>query len=120
MFTSFLQYLLLSPSYVNILYFSDFTRPTFRSLYAFCNTHDVSWGTKGDNTIKTDLGVVNVGSDDKVEVYVPSKYEDIDYEFDQALKFLQNLVQKKNRKEIKQQNTKIIVIVFVLESYSLG
>lgn len=36
MLHSFPQYLLLAPSYVNIL-----------NVYAFCNTHDVSWGTKG-------------------------------------------------------------------------
>lgn len=47
MFTSFFQYLLLLPSYVNILL-----------LYAFCNLHDVSWGTKGDNGAATDLGKV--------------------------------------------------------------
>ncbi|GAA5815254.1 hypothetical protein MFLAVUS_008760 [Mucor flavus] len=35
MVTSFLQYFLLTPSYINIL-----------NTYAFCNTHDVSWGTK--------------------------------------------------------------------------
>ncbi|KAI5818618.1 chitin synthase [Pyronema omphalodes] len=35
MFTSFLQYLLLSPSYINVL-----------NIYAFCNVHDISWGTK--------------------------------------------------------------------------
>ncbi|KAF9996026.1 Chitin synthase, class 2, partial [Modicella reniformis] len=38
MFTSFLSYLFLLPAYINIL-----------MVYAFCNTHDVSWGTKGDN-----------------------------------------------------------------------
>jgi len=38
MLSSLVQYLLLIPSYVNIL-----------MIYAFCNTHDVSWGTKGDN-----------------------------------------------------------------------
>jgi len=36
MFTSFFQYLLLSPSYINVL-----------NVYAFCNVHDISWGTKG-------------------------------------------------------------------------
>ncbi|KAL0076588.1 glycosyltransferase family 2 protein [Phycomyces blakesleeanus] len=36
-FTSMLQYTILSPSYVNVL-----------NVYAFCNTHDVSWGTKED------------------------------------------------------------------------
>ena len=33
MFSSFLQYLLLSPSYINVL-----------NIYAFCNVHDISWG----------------------------------------------------------------------------
>ncbi|KAI0383303.1 glycosyltransferase family 2 protein [Hypomontagnella monticulosa] len=38
MLTSFVQYLLLTPTYVNVL-----------NVYAFCNTHDISWGTKGDD-----------------------------------------------------------------------
>ncbi|KAK2755382.1 chitin synthase [Colletotrichum kahawae] len=38
MFTSFVQYMLLTPTYTNIL-----------NVYAFCNTHDISWGTKGDD-----------------------------------------------------------------------
>jgi len=45
MLTSFIQYLLLLPSYVNILL-----------IYAFCNLHDVRWGTKGDNGSSKDLG----------------------------------------------------------------
>lgn len=35
---SFLQYLFLMPSFVNIV-----------NVYAFCNWHDVSWGTKGSD-----------------------------------------------------------------------
>ncbi|KAK3351829.1 chitin synthase 3 [Neurospora tetraspora] len=38
MFTSMVQYMLLSPTYTNVL-----------NVYAFCNTHDISWGTKGDD-----------------------------------------------------------------------
>jgi chitin synthase len=38
MFTSFIQYLLLMPSFINIL-----------NVYAFSNWHDVSWGTKGSD-----------------------------------------------------------------------
>ena len=38
MVTSLVQYLLLSPTFTNIL-----------NVYAFCNTHDISWGTKGDD-----------------------------------------------------------------------
>lgn len=38
MITSLLQYMLLTPTFTNVL-----------NVYAFCNTHDVSWGTKGDD-----------------------------------------------------------------------
>jgi chitin synthase len=38
MFSSFIQYLLLMPSFINIL-----------NVYAFSNWHDVSWGTKGSD-----------------------------------------------------------------------
>lgn len=41
MLTSFFQYMLLSPTYINVL-----------NVYAFCNTHDVSWGTKGDDKVE--------------------------------------------------------------------
>ncbi|KAL0077362.1 glycosyltransferase family 2 protein [Phycomyces blakesleeanus] len=54
MFSSFLQYLLLLPTYINIL-----------NVYAFCNTHDVSWGTKGDNTLQMDLGVAHTSTNEK-------------------------------------------------------
>ncbi|KAJ3811230.1 class III chitin synthase [Lentinula lateritia] len=38
MFSSFGQYLCLAPSFTNVL-----------NVYAFCNLHDVSWGTKGSD-----------------------------------------------------------------------
>ncbi|KAG6814208.1 Chitin synthase, class 1 [Tricholoma furcatifolium] len=38
MFSSFTQYLCIAPSYINVL-----------NVYAFCNLHDVSWGTKGSD-----------------------------------------------------------------------
>jgi chitin synthase len=41
MFTSLLQYLCLAPSFVNVL-----------NVYAFCNLHDVSWGTKGSDKVE--------------------------------------------------------------------
>lgn len=41
MVTSFIQYMLLTPTYTNVL-----------NVYAFCNTHDVSWGTKGDDKVE--------------------------------------------------------------------
>ncbi|KAJ7937082.1 glycosyltransferase family 2 protein [Mycena leptocephala] len=38
LFTSFFPYLCLAPSFTNVL-----------NVYAFCNLHDVSWGTKGSD-----------------------------------------------------------------------
>ncbi|KAI9019533.1 chitin synthase 1 [Phycomyces nitens] len=77
MFTSFIQYIFLSPSYTNIL-----------NIYAFCNTHDVSWGTKGDNTVSTDLGVVKSKKDGSgdvtVEVEVPTEQKDINEAYEEA------------------------------------
>lgn len=71
MFTSFLQYMFLLPSYVNIL-----------MMYAMCNLHDVTWGTKGDNGAAKDLGGAKKvkGDDGKemMEVEVPTAREDVD------------------------------------------
>ena len=53
MFTSFVQYVLLSPTYVNVL-----------NIYSFCNIHDVSWGTKGVERAK-DLGSAKSVGEDK-------------------------------------------------------
>ncbi|KEZ39795.1 Chitin synthase 2 [Scedosporium apiospermum] len=78
MFTSSLQYFLLLPSYVCTL-----------QVYAFCNTHDVTWGTKGDNVMKTDLGGA-VGQGSTVELEMPSEQLDIDSGYDEALRNLRD------------------------------
>ncbi|KIY69374.1 glycosyltransferase family 2 protein [Cylindrobasidium torrendii FP15055 ss-10] len=71
MFTSFLQYLFFLPSYVNIL-----------MMYAMCNLHDVSWGTKGDNGAAKDLGgakkVKSETGVEMMEVELPAQKEDVD------------------------------------------
>ncbi|ODQ78163.1 glycosyltransferase family 2 protein [Babjeviella inositovora NRRL Y-12698] len=54
MLWSFWWYILLSPAYTNVL-----------NIYAFCNIHDVSWGTKGDTGGKS-LGSVKLDSDSNV------------------------------------------------------
>lgn len=90
MFTSFVQYLLISPSYINIL-----------NVYAFCNTHDISWGTKGDTGLKTDLGVVSVSkTDGKLELAMPTSEVDVDALYSKALTMLQvKEPEKKNKRD---------------------
>lgn len=77
MFTSFIQYIFMAPSFINIL-----------NVYAFCNTHDVSWGTKGDNTIATDLGVVkskkDAAGEHVLEVAVPTEQQDLNAQYEEA------------------------------------
>ena len=72
MFTSLLQYILFSPSMINVI-----------QTYAFCNTHDLSWGTKGDTKVETDLGVVQ-GKDNAVDVALPQDEKDINAAYEDA------------------------------------
>lgn len=81
MITSSAQYFLLLPSYICTL-----------QVYAFCNTHDVTWGTKGDNVMRTDLGGA-VGQGETVELEMPSEQLDIDSGYDEALRNLRDRVE---------------------------
>ncbi|KAL1931482.1 hypothetical protein VTP01DRAFT_9625 [Rhizomucor pusillus] len=87
MFTSFIQYIFLSPSYINIL-----------NVYAFCNIHDVSWGTKGDSKIATDLGVVKSKKDESgehtAEIDLPTEQKDINAAYEEACIELQRKVEE--------------------------
>ncbi|TPX34360.1 chitin synthase [Synchytrium microbalum] len=44
MITSCIPYMVMLPTYVNMF-----------MVYALCNLHDVSWGTKGDNVVKSNV-----------------------------------------------------------------
>ncbi|KAI8901033.1 chitin synthase-domain-containing protein [Globomyces pollinis-pini] len=82
MLTSFIQYMLFLPSFTNIL-----------NVYSFCNLHDVSWGTKGDNAAASLGGVTAVkGKDGKetVEVEMITEKSDIDKNYE---KFISSLSQ---------------------------
>lgn len=98
MLTSFFPYLLLLPAYVNIL-----------MVYAFCNTHDVSWGTKGDNKAP-ELGGATKTTKDGQEVMKlekPTSRDDIDaiYQLNmQELSVRPDLVKEKRDKKTKQED----------------
>lgn len=82
--TSAVQYFLLVPLYVCTL-----------QTYAFCNTHDVSWGTKGDNEAQLDLGeavVLRNRNGDTVEVALPSDQVDIDTGYENVLHSLRERI----------------------------
>lgn len=82
MFTSSAQYFALLPSYICTL-----------QIYAFCNAHDVTWGTKGDNVINTDLGAAVGVKGNTVQMDMPSEQLDIDSGYDEALRNLRDKVE---------------------------
>lgn len=53
-------------------------------------SHDVSWGTKGDNTVSVDLGAAVGSKGDTVELEMPSEQLDIDSGYDDALRNLRD------------------------------
>ena len=71
MFTSAPQYFFMAPSFVNVI-----------NVYAFCNLHDVSWGTKGSDKIEALPSVQSKAQDqpDMVEE-VAMDQGDIDMHF---------------------------------------
>nr|KAJ3420244.1 Chitin synthase, class 2 [Polyrhizophydium stewartii] len=81
MLTSFVQYLLMLPSFVNIL-----------MVYAFCNLHDVSWGTKGDNKPVEPPAAVHAQQTESgqvVTVDLPVNQKDIDANYNYFVNALQ-------------------------------
>ncbi|KAI9472177.1 MAG: chitin synthase 1 [Benjaminiella poitrasii] len=101
MITSFFQYIFLLPTYVNIL-----------NVYAFCNIHDVSWGTKGDNTIQMDLGVTSKAVTNEkgiqaVEVELEDGLDIIDRDYDDALESIAmkpEAIRESRAPKIKQED----------------
>ena len=75
MITSFIQYLLLSPSYINVL-----------NIYAFCNVHDISWGTKG--AVAKPLGKINTKEDGTFKMEILVSGEEIQANYNKYLSIL--------------------------------
>jgi len=77
MFHSFFQYLLLAPSYMNVL-----------NVYAFCNWHDVSWGTKGSDKVDVMPSATTKADSDGVKVIeeADKPQADIDQAFEVTVK----------------------------------
>lgn len=85
MFTSFIQYLLLTPTYVNIL-----------NVYAFCNTHDITWGTKGDDKAEK-LPTAKVKADGKVDVTIPTDDGDLNAQYQSEMSAISMKAPKEKR-----------------------
>lgn len=89
MLTCSVQYFLMIPSYTCTL-----------QIFAFCNTHDVSWGTKGDNNPKEDKSnqyIIQQNEEGEFEVIVQ------DYNIDEVyLETLYNIRAKRSSKKVQR------------------
>ncbi|KAJ3287964.1 Chitin synthase, class 1 [Rhizoclosmatium sp. JEL0117] len=96
-FTSLLQYILMIPSFANILV-----------VYAFCNIHDISWGTKGLDEASSHNHVttsVDKTGQHTAVVDLPSPNDDADAYYLRELEKLKHLsvMLKKNIYQMKRK-----------------
>ncbi|XXH04168.1 hypothetical protein Hte_010581 [Hypoxylon texense] len=116
MITSFIQYLLLTPTYVNVL-----------NVYAFCNTHDISWGTKGDDKPE-ELPTVNT-KDDKAKTDLPDA-DDLNEQYERELAVFskKHVVVKKAPTEAQKSEAQmdyyrwirsLVVLIWMITNFAL-
>jgi chitin synthase len=85
---------LLSPTYTNVI-----------NVYAFCNTHDVTWGTKGDDKPPAVGKTATVNADGKPEEELDFDNDDLDKFYDTALqKFASEAVEEPKPKNAKDDD----------------
>lgn len=113
MLTSFVQYLLLSPSYINVL-----------NIYAFCNVHDISWGTKG--FVAKPLGKVHSKEDGTVKLEIPVSAREIDANFNKHREILMSEAPEEGQEEVSFEEKKtnyyamvrsLVIILWVISNF---
>ncbi len=109
MFTSFLQYLLLTPTYINIL-----------NVYAFCNTHDITWGTKGDDKAEK-LPSATLKPGGKVDVNIPTDDGDLNAQYEAEMRKIVSKAPPEKRVHSACRNARRLLQVFqIVRRYLLA
>lgn len=117
MITSFIQYLLLSPAYVNVL-----------SIYAFCNVHDITWGTKGASKAAS-LGKIATNKDGSVQAEIPVSAKEIEKNYQEHTHLLASQPEKEQEQEVSFDEQKqsyyasvrsIILIVWIISNFAIA
>lgn len=116
LFTSFLQYLFLTPTYINIL-----------NVYAFCNTHDITWGTKGDDKAEK-LPSATLKPGGKVDVNIPQDDGDLNAQYEAEMRMISVKAPKEKRvfSESERQEDyykgfrSAVVLVWMFCNFALG
>ncbi|KAJ5566185.1 hypothetical protein N7535_007823 [Penicillium sp. DV-2018c] len=116
MFTSFIQYILLTPTYINVL-----------NIYAFCNTHDITWGTKGDDKAEK-LPSAHLKPGGKVDVNIPQDDGDLNAQYDAELakfamkppKEVQIISEEEKQADYYKGFRSAVVLAWVFCNFALG
>ncbi|EAW11602.1 chitin synthase I [Aspergillus clavatus NRRL 1] len=116
MFTSFIQYMLLTPTYINVL-----------NIYAFCNTHDITWGTKGDDKAEK-LPSATMKPGGKVDVDIPQDDGDLNAQYEIELaKFAQkppkevkSISEEERQADYYKGFRSAVVLAWVFCNFALG
>jgi len=114
--SQFIQYILLTPTYINVL-----------NIYAFCNTHDITWGTKGDDKPEK-LPSATLKPGGKVDVEIPQDDGDLNAQYEAELAKFASKPPKEEKKvteEEKQEDyykgfRSAVVLVWVFCNFALG
>ena len=116
MIHSFIPYMLMASSYTNVL-----------NVYAFCNWHDVSWGTKGSDqaaALPSAKTVTTGGGEVVVEEEVHTQ-QDIDTAFEKVVKRCLKPLEVKEEKEEKSLDDSYksfrtrLIVAWILSNVSL-
>lgn len=116
MITSLGQYMLLTPTFTNIL-----------NVYAFCNTHDISWGTKGDDKAEK-LPSIEL-KDGQGKTDLPDE-GDLNAQYDRELQVFSRKPAKENKPltasqlDEKQQDyyrgvRTVVVLIWMISNFAL-
>lgn len=116
MFTSFIQYILLTPTYINVL-----------NIYAFCNTHDITWGTKGDDKAEK-LPSAHLKPGGKVDVNIPQDDGDLNAQYEAELqkfavkppKEVQVISEEERQADYYKGFRSAVVLAWVFCNFALG
>ncbi|KAJ5210590.1 Chitin synthase [Penicillium cf. griseofulvum] len=116
MFTSFIQYILLTPTYINVL-----------NIYAFCNTHDITWGTKGDDKAEK-LPSAHLKPGGKVDVNIPQDDGDLNAQYEaecakfamKAPKEVANITEEEKQADYYKGFRSAVVLAWVFCNFALG
>lgn len=108
--------MLLTPTYINVL-----------NIYAFCNTHDITWGTKGDDRPEK-LPSATLKPGGKVDVEIPQDDGDLNAQYESELAKFATKPEKEVRAvpEAEKQEDyyrgfrSAVVLVWIFCNFALG